>query len=48
MPIAYGIEKLHIGCVIVDSQVSTEDMIEKILEMEGTYEDIDEDTEEIV
>ena len=29
-PIAYGVHKLVIGCVVEDDKVSSEDLIEKI------------------
>jgi translation elongation factor EF-1beta len=36
-PIAYGINKLVVGCVIEDAKVSSDDLVEKI---EGFEEDV--------
>ena len=45
VPIGYGIFKLHIGCVVVDS-ISTDDLIDEILEIKGMVEADDEEEEE--
>jgi len=40
-PIAYGIEKLIIGATIIDAKVSTDDVQEKIEEMEDMVQSVD-------
>ena len=45
VPIGYGIFKLHIGCVVVDS-ISTDDLIEDIMAIKGMVEADDEEEEE--
>lgn len=34
MPVAFGMNKLQLGCVIEDEKISTDDMFEKIQEWE--------------
>ena len=36
-PVAYGVEKLVMGCVVIDDVLSTDELIEKIEALEGTY-----------
>lgn len=45
MPIGYGIFKLHIGCVLVDS-ISTDELIEEIMAIKGMVEPDDDEEEE--
>ena len=45
VPIGYGIFKLHIGCVVVDS-ISTDELIEEISEIKGMVEEEDDEEEE--
>jgi translation elongation factor EF-1beta len=40
-PIAYGINKLVVGCVIEDAKVSTEDLQEKIEAFEEDVQSVD-------
>merc|ERR1711957_240950 len=40
-PIAYGIEKLIIGATIIDAKVSTDDVQEKIEEMDDMVQSVD-------
>lgn len=40
-PIAYGVYKLHIGCVIVDDKISTDDLQEKIEAFEDLVQSVD-------
>ena len=40
-PIAYGVYKLVIGCVIEDAKVSTEDLTEKIEAFEELVQSVD-------
>jgi len=41
VPVAYGLKKLQIGCVIEDDKVSTEILEEKILEFEDHCQSVD-------
>jgi translation elongation factor EF-1beta len=41
VPVAYGLKKLQIGCVIEDDKVSTEVLEEKILEFEDYCQSVD-------
>lgn len=41
VPVAYGLKKLQIGCVIEDEKVSTEVLEEKILEFEDYCQSVD-------
>jgi len=41
VPVAYGLKKLQIGCVIEDDKVSTEVLEEKILEFEDHCQSVD-------
>jgi elongation factor 1-delta len=41
VPVAYGVKKLQIGCVIEDDKVSTEILEEKILEFEDHCQSVD-------
>lgn len=40
-PIAYGVFKLHIGCVIEDDKVSTDDLQEKIEAFDELVQSVD-------
>lgn len=40
-PIAYGVFKLHIGCVIEDEKVSTDDLQEKMEAFEDLVQSVD-------
>lgn len=40
-PIAYGVEKLVIGCVIEDAKVSADDLQEKIEAFEDEVQSVD-------
>ena len=41
VPVAYGLKKLQIGCVIEDDKVSTEALEELILEFEDHCQSVD-------
>lgn len=41
IPVAYGVKKLQIGCVIEDDKVSTEILEEKICEFEDYVQSVD-------
>lgn len=41
LPIAFGMNKLQVGCVIEDDKVSTEDIFEKIESWEDTVQSTD-------
>ena len=41
VPVAYGLKKLQIGCVIEDDKVSTEVLEEKICEFEDFVQSVD-------
>jgi len=45
VPIGYGIFKLHIGCVLIDS-ISTDELIEEIMAIKGMVEPDDDEEEE--
>ena len=45
VPIGYGIHKLIIGCVVIDT-ISTDELIEDILEIKGLVEPDDDEEEE--
>jgi translation elongation factor EF-1beta len=40
-PIAYGVEKIIIGCVVEDEKVSTDDLQEKIEAMDDLVQSVD-------
>lgn len=40
-PIAYGVEKLIVGCVVEDLKVSVDDLIDKICEFEEEVQSVD-------
>lgn len=40
-PIAYGVHKLVVGCVIEDDKVSTDDLIDKMMEFEDEVQSVD-------
>jgi translation elongation factor EF-1beta len=40
-PVAYGINKLVMSCVIVDDQVATDDIFEPIEQMEDEVQSVD-------
>ena len=40
-PIAYGVHKLVVGCVIEDEKVSTDDLQEKIEALEDYVQSVD-------
>ena len=40
-PIAYGVCKLVVGCVIEDNKVSVDDLIDKIMEFEEEVQSVD-------
>lgn len=40
-PIAYGVCKLVVGCVIEDDKVSVDDLIDKITEFEDEVQSVD-------
>ena len=42
IPVAYGINKLLIGCVVEDDKVNSEDIVEKILAWEDEVQSVDE------
>ena len=42
-PVAFGVEKLVMGCIVFDDILSTDELTEKIESLQGTYEDEDED-----
>ncbi len=41
VPIAFGMNKLQIGCVVEDSKVGTDDIFEKIQEWEDEVQSCD-------
>ena len=41
MPIAYGVEKIVIGCVVEDAKVSTDDLQEQIEAFEDEVQSVD-------
>ncbi len=41
LPIAYGMNKLQIGCIVEDSKVSVDDVYEQILAWEDLVQSID-------
>jgi translation elongation factor EF-1beta len=41
MPVAFGMNKLQIGCVVEDSKVSVDDIYEKIESWEDVVQSID-------
>ena len=47
IPIAFGIEKIHIGCVVEDEICSTDALQETMEALEGSYLDEDEEGNEI-
>lgn len=40
-PIAYGVEKIIVGCVIEDDKVSVDDLIDKIMAFEDDVQSVD-------
>lgn len=40
-PIAYGVEKLIVGCVVEDLKVGIDDLIDKIMEFEEEVQSVD-------
>jgi len=40
-PIAYGVHKLVVGCVIEDNKISVDDLIDKIMEFEEEVQSVD-------
>ncbi len=40
-PIAYGVHKLIVGCVIEDEKISVDDLQEKIMEFEEEVQSVD-------
>lgn len=40
-PIAYGVNKLVVGCVIEDEKVSVDDLIDRIMEFEDEVQSVD-------
>jgi translation elongation factor EF-1beta len=41
LPVAFGMKKLQIGCVVEDSKVSVDDIYEKIESWEDVVQSID-------
>lgn len=40
-PIAYGVEKIIVGCVVEDEKVGVDDLIDKIMEFEDEVQSVD-------
>lgn len=40
-PIAYGVEKLIVGCVVEDDKVGIDDLIDKIMEFDEEVQSVD-------
>ena len=41
LDVAYGVQKLQIGCVIEDAKILTDDIFDKILEWEDDVQSVD-------